>query len=426
MAVPPVCDINGFLKVSPMAVVALVSLSFDILAIGLSLPPGAVVTLTAYCAGLIALDKKQTAVRIAEYLGGLSHDSLTRMLAKDHWHCSVLMLHFIRIIQLCLGPGYLIVDDTLLPHPRSKKMEGVYWDHDHAENRNVYGQRLVLLLWSDGYWRITVGFSFWHKTGARKKYRTKNEISRTLLKWAVHHGIKPDYVTFDNWYASVENMKLIVKDMELEFVTRLKRNCRLVYQGRKLQARTIGRRVLKAARPYRLSVLGVWARVAEVQVADMGKMTFAVVKDNLDGEKPTIKYLLASAPGLPARKVVRRYRSRWVIETLFLDLKQHLGLTSHQGLKLCASERHVAAACLALVVLDHARLNSKLSLRATKTLLQRLVFVTTQDGQMKLATIEPAPVEDMDALGEAKRVLKEQLELLTGIALQKGPSLAAV
>jgi hypothetical protein len=316
------------------------------------MPRRVVAALTVYCGGLIALERKQTAFRISSFLGGVNHDRLTRMLGNDRLNCSTVMLHFVRIIQRVLGPGYLILDDTLIPHPRSRKMQGVYWDFDHAENRNVYGQRLVVLLWSNGFWRIPVGFSFWHKKGARAKYRTKNEIAMSLLKWALHHRIKPSYVTFDNWYASKDNMKLIVQTLGLEFYTRVKRNCHLVYQGKKLQARTIGRRVLEEARSYKQRGLGVWARVAEVQVADIGRMSFVVVKDALDGENSTVKYLLASTPRLSARAVVLRYRSRWIIETFFQDLKQHLGLCSHQGLKLCASERHVAAACLALVVLD--------------------------------------------------------------------------
>ena len=420
------CDVESMMRMSGLALIAFVRLSLQILAVGVSLPRRILATLSVYCAGLIALEKKQTALRITRSLGGLNHDSLTRMLSTAQWNCSALLRHFLTIIQLVLGHGYLVIDDTLIPHPRSKKMEGVYWDFDHAENRNVYGQRLVVLLWSNGFWRIPLGFSFWHKQGARAKYRTKNEIAATLLKWAIHHGVNADYVTFDNWYASKENMKLIVNDLGLGFVTRLKRNCRLLYEGKKLQARTIGRRVLQAARSYKQRGLGVWARVAEVQVADMGRMSFVVVKDDLDGERSTIKYLLASTPRSSAREVILRYRSRWIIETFFQDLKQYLGLCSHQGLKLCASERHVAAACLALVVLDHARLVSGCSLAETKSILQRLIFVSTRSGQMQLATLEPVPAERMDRLDEAKDVVDRQLESVTGLVLRKYQRLASL
>jgi len=254
-----------------------------------------------------------------------------------------------------------------------------------------------------------VAFSFWHKKGARPKYRTKNEIARTLLSWSAHQGLQPDYVTFDNWYASQKNLKLILMDLKLDFVTRVRRNHCLVYQGRRLQARTIGRRVLASARDYKFKNLGVWARRAEVQAGDLGGMTFVVLKDELDGEKPSIKYLLASTPRLSAREAVRRYKSRWIIETLFWDLKQHLGLSNHQGLKLCASERHVAAALLSAFVLDHLRLNSGLSLGETKRVLQRLIFIKTEQRGLQLATLQPAPAEDLEQMEEMKKIMRKQL-----------------
>jgi len=52
------------------------------------------------------------------------------------------------------------------------------------------------------------------------------------------------------------------------------------------------------------------------------------------GEKAGIKYLLASTPELSATAVVQRYRSRWIIETLFQDLKQHCGFSHYQGRSL--------------------------------------------------------------------------------------------
>jgi hypothetical protein len=60
------------------------------------------------------------------------------------------------------------------------------------------------------------------------------------LRWAIHRKIRPEYVTFDNWYASKKNMQLVAKELKLEFATRLKKNTRLRWEGRRLQARTTG------------------------------------------------------------------------------------------------------------------------------------------------------------------------------------------
>ena len=102
----PVCDMEMLFKVSPLAVIALVSLCFDVFKIGLCLPERALQSLTAYCSGLITLDRKQTALRIANHLGGLSHDRLTRFLGEGQFYSSKFMLHLINLIQSFRGSGF--------------------------------------------------------------------------------------------------------------------------------------------------------------------------------------------------------------------------------------------------------------------------------------------------------------------------------
>jgi len=422
---PPACDLERLIQVMPLAIIAMVGLSLDALRITTSLPPRVVKSIITYAGGLLALDGKQTANKIAKYLGGFSHDHLTRMLAGERWHCSMLLLSFVKLIG-CLGQGFLIIDDTLIHHPRSKKIEGVYWDWDHSLQRNVFGQRLVLLLWTNGSLRIPVGFAFWHKKGARKKYRTKNEIARLLLKWAVHQGIKPDYIAFDNWYASKETFRFIVQELNLSFVTRIKKNYHMVYNGKRLQARTIGRRILKQCRPYRFEKLGrVWARKAEVQVGDCGTMIFCVVKDDIDGNQSGYKYLLASAPRLSAREIVLRYKRRWTIEMYFRDLKQHIGLTHYQGRSLAGTERHVALTFLATLVVDYYRCGTSFSFEEVLMIIQRLVFVNDGKKNLRLATLIPFPLESLRQLDKAKQIIRSQLEKISNLTLQEVPDLTA-
>ncbi|HEX8948727.1 MAG TPA: hypothetical protein VF790_07190 [Dissulfurispiraceae bacterium] len=55
-----------------------------------------------------------------------------------------------------------------------------------------------------------------------------------------------------------EIMKLSAEKLRIPFVTKLKRNCNLTREGKKLQARTIGRRILQERRQYVSSKTGVW------------------------------------------------------------------------------------------------------------------------------------------------------------------------
>lgn len=402
---PP--DFQTMVQVSPVAIMAMVALTLDLLHIARVLPGVALGAAVEYVAGLVFLARRATAAKINRVLGGVSHDRLTRLREQDRFYVSGLVLAFIKLVHVAGVPGWLCLDDTFIPHERSKKMQGVYWDFDHALRRNVLGTRIVVLIWTDGFLRIPVGFAFWHKLGARPVYRTKNEIARTLIKWAIHRGIRPEYVTFDNWYASKENMKLVVKELGLEFATRLKKNARLLWNGRKLQARTIGRRLLAERRSY--SRNGTWARATTVVVGELGAMTFVAVKDDLDGLGCGVRYLLASAPRMSAALVVERYKSRWIIETFFEDLKQHLSLASYQGRTLDGQTAHVALSFTGLVVLDALRKNAGLTLGQAREAAMRLVFARTSRGECELVSLAQAPAGALDGLDEAKEIVAGSL-----------------
>jgi hypothetical protein len=402
-------------QVSPLAIMAMVGLTLDLLCIARALPGVAVGAAVEYVAGLIMIGRRATAAKINRVLGGVSHDRLTRLREQDRFSVSNVVLAFIKLAQSIGVPGYLCLDDTLVPHERGKKMEGVYWDWDHALRRNVLGSRIVVLIWTDGFFRIPVGFSLWHKEGARPVYRTKNEIARTLLRWAIHRGIRPEYVAFDNWYASKENMKLIVKELGLAFVTRLKKNAKLLWNGRKLQARTIGRRLLAEARVYRRN--GTVARATKVVLGELGVMTFVaaqrpafrVVKDDLDGQGVGVRYLRDSTPRAGAALVVERYRSRWIIEVFFEDLKQHLSLASYQGRSVDGQTAHVALAFTGLVALDSLRKAGGLTLGEAAGAARRLVFARTERGECELVSLQPAPADALDGLDEAKEIVAGSL-----------------
>lgn len=407
---PQVCNIEMMVELSPLAILAIIGVCFDMLKFARRVSRRIQKSMIVYVAGLICFERKQTATKISKRLGGVSHDNLTRLLRRYRWRCSVIIRWFICIIQRLDIKGYLILDDTAIPHTRSKKIEGVYWDFDHAEGRNLLCQRLILLLWSNGHLRIPVGFALWHKKGARKKYRTKNEIARTLVKWVIHKGLKPEYITFDNWYASMDNMTLFALKLKLLFVTKLKRNCKLIFEGKKLQAQTIGSRLLKEKRHYISSKTGVWSRKALVSLGKgLGTMCFVVVRDELDGEKPAIKYLLASSPNLSATTVVQRYRSRWIIETFFLDLKQSLGLAHYQGRKLEGAYHHFALCFVATVILDFLRIGKDKSLQETKSVLSSVFLVCDESGCQRLAIHQPASPSELNHLKGVMKMVKNQL-----------------
>ena len=76
---------------------------------------------------------------------------------------------------------------------------------------------------------------------------------------------------------------------------------------------------------------------------------------------------------------------------------------------------------LSTFVLDHVRLNSGLSLGETKRALQRLVFVKTKKRGFQLATLQPAPAEDLEQMEEIKTIMRKQLWRGAGMKIHRKP-----
>src|ERR671924_2430678 len=107
-----------------------------------------------------------TCVALAEALGTVSHDRLTRML-QAHWSGQTLRELAFRTLFVW-EHGYLIIDDTVMAKPFATAIEGLAWVFSRQERRPVYGLSLVLLVWTKGSLRIPLGMRLWRKGGPSK------------------------------------------------------------------------------------------------------------------------------------------------------------------------------------------------------------------------------------------------------------------
>jgi len=62
------------------------------------------------------------------------------------------------------------------------------------------------MLWTDDERHIPVDCRIYNKI---KDGLTKNDHFRSMLQTACQRGFQPEFVLFDSWYASLENLKLI-------------------------------------------------------------------------------------------------------------------------------------------------------------------------------------------------------------------------
>jgi hypothetical protein len=342
------CDIDGLIRVSPHAVFYIFHMFIGLLTTGTKSAPylstKALLCVTVYLSGLVALEKKQTQSRIAKTIGYVTHDALNRLADKLPMLCAQMAAGMTSLITGIYETGYIILDDTVVPKPFSRLVAGTYVDYDHTQKRHVRCHRIVVVIWTNGVIYIPVAFAFWHHRAFVRKYRTKNHIARTLIYYVVRHHIPFSYLTFDNWYASKQNLRFFDK-LSIKFVTRLRNNTWIVHENERQKIQ----KITKYECHY-YGTLNAYVRHFQVTYPGFGTGSLAIVKNDKHEEPGKTKYLFTNDLSLINRDMVLRYRSRWHVEVFFRTCKQNFGLTACQAQMMPQVILHVRMVFLAYVL----------------------------------------------------------------------------
>lgn len=282
-----------------------------------------------------------------------------------------------------------------------------------------------------------------HATNSHR-YRTKNELARCLIYRVVRHGLCGDYITFDSWYASKENLNFLTR-LGLVYYAAIPcsrnviRACRVSNKtslaNKPLKVNTLARAyATRDYVPYPRGALRALALL--VQLPNVQHETKLVIikrrswqqflKQSLPPQHPiqTQKdkdpntYLLTNNLTAPTYQVILRYRSRWAIEVMFRDLKQHFGLSACQHRNLEAVTRHFALVMFAYVCVQLIRQEhlvspsnhqpSSMTIGDVKKHLHSQVLVNLTDtmapGMISLDR-QPLPMEIFDQLTDPATTL---------------------
>jgi putative transposase len=224
--------------------------------------------------------------------------------------------------------GALIVDDSTLDKRRAQHI-GLVTRHWSGKHRQVVrGINLITLLWTNGDRKIPVDYRLYSKTDGL----TKHDHFWELLLMAKGRGFSPQYVLFDTWYASLENLKQ-VRDCGWLWLTRL-RSDRVVSADDR-QARALG----------------------TVAVSSTGTVLhlrgYGLVKVfRIDAPDGDTEYWATNDLGLDAGK--RRYYAEvsFAIENYHRELKQHCGVERCQVRSSRAQRNHIGWALRAFLRLE--------------------------------------------------------------------------
>lgn len=317
--------------------------------------------------------------------GAISHDQITRLLAGEPKRSVHLWQKVKPLVRAVESPdGVIVIDDSLSEKPYTDENELICWHWNYAENRAVKGINFLTAFYQVGTVGLPVAFDLVTKTeiyldpktGKEKRRSTisKNERLRMLLRISVHNEILFSYVLADLWYASAENMKFVVQELQKHFVFPLKANRKVALsaaeqkQGRFVAVETLE---LPAGQPRQ-----IW--LEEVPFALLLTKEVFTNKDGSQG----VRYLVTDDLTLAYDQIIKLYQRRWSIEVYHESLKQNAALEKSPTRTETTQRNHFFASVCAYIKLEslkirtgvnHFALKSKIYLAALKTAYQELV-----------------------------------------------------
>lgn len=413
----PTCNIDEAIVVFPFALLTLAKImSFSYPRLMHKLKYGAQVAFISLLWGIMFHDKHSNPTGIASKLGKISHDRLQRLRKNSFLTATVIMLELLQqAMELMTATPHsqtmLILDDIFIPKPFARFIQGAYWDHDHALDIPCFGIRVVVLLWSNSSFSIPVAFLVWHKrqdpmpSFAPRRYRSKNELARILVYLVYRKGLRFHVLTFDAWYAKEDNL-ILFNRLGLVWVTALAPNrwIRLPLatprknpRGKPTTHDRLRCNDLAARYPTRdyysnYPALELRARAFFAELTPkVSNLKLVIVKDYverliLDDEakrkkKDPNRYLLTNHLDATVAWVIRCYKSRYEIEWVFREAKQHVALGACSATKFNAVTQHISLSFLGFASLQqlHANLpcevKNGLTLGGCRRLLQQLYRV---------------------------------------------------
>ena len=284
-----------------------------------------------------------------------AHDAFTRLLQRRPPDTAALWQEAEPFVEE--ETGLLILDDTTLDKPYAKKMNLVTYHWSGKHGRAVKGINLLTLLWSDGAQpskqaaHIPCDFRLYDKPFGGQ---SKNEHFRAMLSKAHERGFAPEYVLFDSWYSSLENLKRI-DGYGWHFLTRLKKN-----------------RLVNPDDTYNRAI-------EEVTIPDQGRVVhlkgFGFVKVlRTVGRDGDAEYWVTNDLEVNEPQREELARLAWGIETYHRQAKQYCGIERSECRAERAQRNHILLSLRAYLRLEVHRLREAVSFyEATTSIIREAI-----------------------------------------------------
>lgn len=302
-------------------------------------PTTAACTLPMYAGFLISEPKSISCTHLSTVMN-ISHDSINRFLLRENYDAKDLFAESIK--QLVANGGTLSVDDTVLDKPYSSKMALVdyFWSGKH--HKSVKGLNLITLYYTDVH---GLGLPVNYRIYDKKEGKTKNDYFREMLNEVIEWGLRPSFVTGDNWYSCEQNLKEI-KDHRLGFMFAVKSNRTVsLEKGKYQQVQTVD-----ASENGKVVWLKDFGHVRLYQQQFKDEQRYYIVYQPEDSSANFSQYEFKKLHGI-----------HWKIEQYHRDIKQICNIEKFQVRTAGAILNHTFAALLGYVELQKMQFNQLIS-----------------------------------------------------------------
>lgn len=263
----------------------------------------------------------------------------------------------------------LVLDDSVIPRERSKKVELLSRVYDHVIHKTVKGFNMLTLGWTDGYSFVPVGFNMMASADAGKRvmpasdsidkrkagYKRrqdavlhKPQAAVQMIYDALAAGIGADYVLMDTWFTNEPFIKEVIAE-GVGIIGMLKDNKqRYWYKGKQYNLKQLAMLVDFNTRR---NIFGsVCVKTGKHHIP--AKLVFVRNRN----KKSEYIILLTTDCSLPDREVIRIYGRRWSIEVFFRAAKSLLDLGDEfQGLSYDLTVSSTALVFTRYIVLEWIR-----------------------------------------------------------------------
>ena len=304
---------------------------------------------------LIANQNRFSGVELSKVTADMAHDAVNRWLARSSFTPSDLWSEVKKMVAV--NSGYLIGDDTVLDKKYSHHNELAKKQYSGNAHGLINGICLVNLLWTGdlGEEYIPTDYRVYNKEFDDK---TKNSHFRDMLKRAKNRNFSPNYVLFDAWYASIENMKLITRELKWHFICNLQCN----------------RQVSVVKNEY-MPIADLNLTEEQVKQVWLKEYGFVLVCKIVD-KKGDVTYLATSDLDLTDyNEFFAHHDKRWQVEEFHRGLKQTTGIEKCYSVKSTSQKTHIFASFTAFIKLEKSRLRNNITWYEQKARISRIATV---------------------------------------------------